>query len=175
MQADAAAVPQIAADSFDIVASDAVLEHVTDLPRMMSEMHRLLRPGGFLWATYGPLWHSFGGDHVSGYDSLVNGYNHLLLDPEEYEKYLDGLGEFSHDEKDGRTWWRNGLFSFLKIEDYDRIITEAGFEWRYFGLVIDPRALKWLRQNPERSNLLLQKVRMLDLVCSGIWTVASKV
>jgi len=38
-------------DSFDAVIADAVLEHVCDPQRCVSEIHRVLRPNGFVVAT----------------------------------------------------------------------------------------------------------------------------
>jgi ubiquinone/menaquinone biosynthesis C-methylase UbiE len=174
-QADASAMPEIPSGSFDVVASDAVLEHVKDLEKVVDEMRRVLRMGGTLWATYGPLWHSFGGDHVSGSDDLANGYNYLLLPPEEYERYLMSMGDFVHNESDGRTWWRNGLFSYLRLDDYTKVITEAGFDRCYCALVIDPRAVIWLKKNSQKGEYLLRKVSMLDLVCSAVCTIAVKI
>lgn len=34
---------------FDVVLAFSVLEHVDDLPRVLSEIHRVLKPGGVLW------------------------------------------------------------------------------------------------------------------------------
>jgi SAM-dependent methyltransferase len=36
--------------TFDAVVCQAVLEHVLDPPRVVAEMHRVLRPGGLLYA-----------------------------------------------------------------------------------------------------------------------------
>jgi SAM-dependent methyltransferase len=48
VQADALALP-FAAESFSLVLSQAVLEHVTDPQRYVDELHRVLVPGGLLW------------------------------------------------------------------------------------------------------------------------------
>ncbi|NKC31025.1 methyltransferase domain-containing protein [Falsiroseomonas selenitidurans] len=37
--------------SFDAVCAEAVLEHVCDPQRCVAEIHRVLRPGGFVWAV----------------------------------------------------------------------------------------------------------------------------
>lgn len=37
-----------AADVFDVVFSSSVLEHVTDLPALQNEIHRVLKPGGMV-------------------------------------------------------------------------------------------------------------------------------
>jgi SAM-dependent methyltransferase len=49
--------------SFDLVMSKDCFEHVVDLPRMMSEIHRVLADGGLLVAGFSPLYYSPWGDH----------------------------------------------------------------------------------------------------------------
>ncbi len=38
-------------DSFDVVAAIEILEHIYEPGKMLGEIHRVLRPGGLLWAT----------------------------------------------------------------------------------------------------------------------------
>ena len=62
--------------SFDGVISNAVLEHVTDIPRLARELQRITRPGG---VTY-HLWHnyySFSGGHLPESLSLEAPWGHL--------------------------------------------------------------------------------------------------
>lgn len=39
----------LADGQFDVVLAFSVLEHVDDLPRVLAEIHRVLKPGGVLW------------------------------------------------------------------------------------------------------------------------------
>lgn len=169
----------IADNSFDIIGSDAVFEHLKHLPDILREFHRILKPGGIVYATFGPLWYSWGGDHISGYDAIDSGYNHLLLEPEEYEVYLESAGEFAHSEHDGRTWIRHGLFSYLRPAAYQDELKKAGFEKIYSGAVIDPRAVRCLREYPEiRQRLLKNKERKLtelDLIVTGMTLLYRKI
>ncbi|RTL03896.1 MAG: SAM-dependent methyltransferase [Acidimicrobiia bacterium] len=48
VQADALALP-FAADVFDLILSQAVLEHVTEPQTYVDELVRVLRPGGLVW------------------------------------------------------------------------------------------------------------------------------
>jgi SAM-dependent methyltransferase len=50
--------------AFGAIFSVAVLEHLLDLPTCLAEMHRLLVPGGRVYAAFGPIWSSSLGHHV---------------------------------------------------------------------------------------------------------------
>ncbi|HQR37409.1 MAG TPA: class I SAM-dependent methyltransferase [Blastocatellia bacterium] len=43
-------------ESFDVIFSYDVFEHVADLPRVLAECHRVLRPGGRLFAMFPPYF-----------------------------------------------------------------------------------------------------------------------
>ena len=62
---------------FDAVISEAVLEHVQDPNRVASEIHRVLKPGGYVCAAV-PFLQGF---HASPHDYqryTVPGFNHLF-------------------------------------------------------------------------------------------------
>jgi SAM-dependent methyltransferase len=50
-------------DSYDIIYSNAVLEHIQDVPRAIAEMHRVLRPGGALILGTHGVWPIHGAPH----------------------------------------------------------------------------------------------------------------
>jgi SAM-dependent methyltransferase len=74
---------------FDLVASAAVLEHVRNLRGAVAEMARVLRPGGWAWHEFGPLYHCYGGDHCIAAYGSDHGYDHLLLDDVDYRRLVD--------------------------------------------------------------------------------------
>lgn len=172
-QADLVRLTNFADSSFDLVGSDAVLEHVKDLPAVLDEFYRVLKPGGVLYAAFGPLWYGYGGDHVSGYDSPYSGYNHLLLTGHDYEKYIEAMGPYSHSEHDGRTWIAHDLFSRLKPREYLAALKFAGFERLFVGAVIDPLSRYCLRDPVTRSKLLA-KAELLDLQVSAMSIIYRK-
>jgi ubiquinone/menaquinone biosynthesis C-methylase UbiE len=51
-----------AADSFDLVHANQVIEHITDLDKFLSEIHRVLRPGGVsvISTENASSWHNIG-------------------------------------------------------------------------------------------------------------------
>jgi SAM-dependent methyltransferase len=175
VQADVTSLEMFPDHAFDLIGSDAVLEHVRELATALKEFNRLLRTGGLLYATFGPLWYCWGGDHISGYDGLSGGYNHLLLDQEDYERYLDGAGAFQHSEHDGRTFIRHDLFSYLGPSQYLRLLQEAGFERVFVGAIVDPRAVKYLATYVECRKRLENVVEgYLDLVITGMIVIYRK-
>lgn len=62
--------------SFDVVISNAVLEHVRDLPLFVSETSRVMRPG----AVLDMLWHNFyapSGGHLQDYEVAQSPWGHV--------------------------------------------------------------------------------------------------
>lgn len=49
--------------TFDVVVSENALEHVMDVPGLLAEIRRRLRPGGRAYIGFGPLYHAPDGDH----------------------------------------------------------------------------------------------------------------
>ena len=157
---------------FDFVVSDAVFEHIRNLPAVLSQLHRVLKSDGLLYAGFGPLWYTHGGDHVSGYDTIHNGFSHLIMDQVSYSKYLEGKGPYVHDEDDGRTWIKNNLFSFLKPHEYINYIQNAGFTKIYNRALLSEKALKLYKTN--KLSPILQKNKIQDILIFGMVIIYSK-
>lgn len=175
IQGDIANLACVADGAFDIVGSDAVFEHVRNLDDVLRESHRVLKQNGLLYASFGPLWHCFGGDHISGHDRISSGYNHLLLRRQDYLRYLADAGDFIHSEHDGRTWVENDLFSYLKIDEYLTRLTDTGFSALHLGVVVEPRAIKYLANYPGSRDRLLSLAGELDLITAGLSVICRKV
>lgn len=166
-QADLAHMNEYPDASFDVVSSDAVFEHLKNLPEVLAEFHRILKPGGVLYATFGPLWYGYGGDHVSGYDAVTSGFNHLVLEKDAYQHYLDGMGEHCHSEHDGRTWIEHDLFSRLTPRQYLSYLENSGFKRLFVSAIVDPLAAECLGKN-KFGKLLIERFNLLDLSVSGM-------
>lgn len=171
-QNDLSNLHQIESSSIDLITSDAVFEHLVQLDVVLKEFKRILKPGGILYSTFGPLWFCWGGDHVSGFDKVENGYNHLILDKDKYFEYLDTMGPYQHNEDDGRTWIKNELFSYLKPDEYINSLTSQGFKKEFVGVILDPRAFECLAKTEVES--ILKDTTKSDLVTSGMTIIYRK-
>ncbi len=159
---------------FDIVGSDAVFEHLKEPSTVCREWNRILKPGGILYATFGPLWYGWHGDHFSGWDCLETGFNHIALSPQEYQVYLDQKPFTEHSEEDGRTWIENGLFSYLKPAQYLDVLAASGFDRKYVGVIIEPRALACLERRPVLKHELTRQHSLMDLLICGMTVIYHK-
>ncbi len=175
MQGDLAHMTSIADASCDVVGSDAVFEHLRDLPSVLKEFRRVLRPGGLVYATFGPLWYGWGGDHVSGHDRVESGFNHLVLSRDDWLQYVDAAQTGDHSEHDGRTWIRHDLFSRLRPTEYLECLAHAGFQREFVSAIIDPRALRALQFSPDLRSTLLRSHRLHDLLVCGMTVIARRI
>jgi ubiquinone/menaquinone biosynthesis C-methylase UbiE len=173
-QADMTDMHMFEENSADIIGSDAVFEHVNQFGPSVKEMYRVLKKDGVLYATFGPLWYSWGGDHISGRDDLKNGYNHIKLAEPEYHTYLDSFGEHQHDSHDGRTWLYNDLFSRLKPIQYIDQLEGAGFKKEYLSVLLEHRALEFSERYPDEFCKLRELHELEDLIITGMTTIYRK-
>jgi SAM-dependent methyltransferase len=130
--------------SVDLIFSSNAFQHVQDLAATLAEVARVLRPGGILYANYGPVWSAPDGSHVEDlsfegrrYDfwegALMPSHAHLVLDEPELVELLTpihgpglarALAGYVH-----RSDWINRLF----FDDYACLFTESPLEVVAFG------------------------------------------
>jgi SAM-dependent methyltransferase len=161
---------QIPPASFDVIACNAVFEHCQNLEKVLMNLYRVLRADGILWSIFCPLYTSYGGDHFSGNSNLQDGYNHLILEPQAYQEYLDSFPPPTvlNSEHDGRTWINSGLLSKLRLDEY-LFLCKKTFGIRFLALTIDPRAFKFKRKYPKQWDLLIAKgYSELDLCVTAV-------
>ncbi len=135
----------LAAGSIDLCASDAVFEHCRDLPAVLAETKRILKIGGRVYASYGPLWWSPGGDHFSGRGGLSEIFNHLLLEPSEYRAYFEHHLLPSEDFQSGGRYVDLDLFSRLTSSGYLDAFLGSGFAIEDSWFILSSRAREFRR------------------------------
>lgn len=113
---------------FNLMTSKDTFEHVMDLPAVLAEMHKRLKPGGRLYAAIGPLWNSPFGDHdtIKRLIGINLPWAHLIVpDHLVLRATARRIGRPLHSYRD------LGL-NMLAFRDYKRILYNAGFEVEFF-------------------------------------------
>jgi len=146
----------VASESMDLAVSDAVFEHCKDMAAVLRELHRVLRPGGFIYATYGPMWFCFGGDHFSGRGGLTHGYSHIELSAGAYKDYFEAQKKPEEDAQSGGRYVELDLFSKLTTGQYFQLYEQQGFRPVETILEISANAIEFRKRWPERFNKLLR-------------------
>ena len=172
-QADLTTLPFIATGSLDIISSDAVFEHIRFPSQVLKEFNRVLAAQGVLYSTFGPLWFSSGGDHISGNDNISNAYNHLTLSPTDYSNYLAGFGPYTPSAHDGRYWINSNLFSKLKVNQYYDVLMEQGFNVKFSLIILNLKGL-WALLCDSRVRKLRNEVGLLNMLMAAMSFIATK-
>ena len=135
LRGEASSVP-LPDGSVDRVFSSNAFQHVHDLPETLAEAARLLRPGGMLYANFGPVWSAPDGSHVEDLEwqgrryqfwegALLPSWSHLVFDEAELTAVLTpihgaglagAIAGYVH-----RSRWINRLF----FDDYVRIFEQS--------------------------------------------------
>jgi ubiquinone/menaquinone biosynthesis C-methylase UbiE len=149
--------------SFDIVASTALLEHVDGVDAAVSEMARMVRPGGVVFANFGPLYFTFGGAHYLG------GFEHLWMSDEEFASYLDNR-DVPYEREEALFYLRHGLFSRWTYRQYLECFRRH-FDVHHVILHVSPRALAFRREHPELWRALCERYAEADLLtfAATVW------
>ena len=81
----------VESESVDVVISLSTFEHFLDVAAVLREIHRVLRPGGRLFANFQPVWTSSAGHHLHQLQSiagLIPPWAHLLWTPDTMRRAL---------------------------------------------------------------------------------------
>lgn len=67
LRSDSRDLDMIQDNSIDIVVSDAVIEHITEIGKVFIEVERILKPGGKAYLSTSPIWFTYNGGHLWRY------------------------------------------------------------------------------------------------------------
>ena len=82
------------AASFDLVLSISTFEHVGDVPRVLAEIARVLKPGGGALISFEPIWTCSYGHHLHHFgpvSKLMPDWGHLIWDKAQMLEELAGV------------------------------------------------------------------------------------
>jgi len=123
-------------NSFDLVLSYDVMEHVADPQQTLRATYRVLRPGGWLLLVFPPYFHPTGA-HLEGYVSRMP-YTQLLFPASVLRRAVD---EILAERRDGyhpqalrpgdRLYGLNGL----TIRRFEQLVRRSGFEVAWLELL----------------------------------------
>jgi hypothetical protein len=149
-----------------------VLEHVRNLRAMVAETARVLRPGGYAWHEFGPLYFSYGGDHCSAAYGESEAYGHILLDESAYQARINDQVFFhGHSDPNLPFWARKDQFSFATAGEYLRLFEER-FSIKHLVVKISPEALTFRDRHPEKWRQMIEAgIGEEDLIIKSLGVV----
>lgn len=106
-------------NTFDLVVSKDAFEHVLDLRRLLGNIFRCLKPGGRLYAGFGPLYKSPNGYHERLHFGLP--WGHLLI-PRSWHLALVNRRR----KKKIRSLYEADTLNELSFADYETIFAQSG-------------------------------------------------
>lgn len=121
-------------EQFDVILSENTFEHVMNVSTLLAEVKERLKPGGRFYVGFGPLYHSYDGDHGWLRDTLPGAkcflwpWGHLL-----FERYaFRQLGK-----KFGRTIDKTYDWPYLdlnqhKVSEFEAMFHNSGMQVAYF-------------------------------------------
>ena len=121
---------------FDLAISSSVFEHVHNFDVALREMFRVLKPGGYLFSHFGPIWSGSYGHHlwwrdgsktVTYHDLLLPAFCHLLMTKSELFEWLTRRGH-QHAGEIARYVFRSTDQNQLMFSDYRRLIDRSQFK-----------------------------------------------
>lgn len=144
-------------DTFDIVSSEALLEHVQQPDRAIAEFHRVAKPRGLVYSIFGPLYFTAGGAHYDG------DFEHLLQTDEDFARWLRQRNRPGDEE--GLGYLDAGMFSRWRADQYLRAF--EAYDVLSSAVFLSPEARKFQQRRPADWARLRETYDERDLLISG--------
>lgn len=132
----ASEIPEVFGERFDVAVSICAMEHMLDLPLILKNIWKSLKPDGFFYASFAPIWSGPAGSHFwiseafNFANSPENGvplYCHLLETPESFrEKMADRFDEATLDRLTEEIFHSDKI-NHLFLKDYIQLMEASPF------------------------------------------------
>jgi len=155
---DARTLP-FADDTFDIVSSEALLEHVAHPAPAIREMHRVATPRGLVYANFGPLFHTAGGAHYDG------DFEHLLLDRQPFIEMVERRNR-PLEREECLHYFEHDMFSYWTADEYLHEFHEHAV--LHSAVFVSPTARRFRRTHAAEWAQLRARYSERDLLISGL-------
>lgn len=138
-------------NQWDLVFSSSAFEHIQELDIAMAEMHRILRPGGYLYTHFGPIWSCSFGHHlwlthngvlINYHNCLLPPWCHLLMSKDELAALVSQQLDRQLTQKIVEFVFHSGEQNQLMFDDYKRIFDGSAFKQIFFKGYDDPKLNK---------------------------------
>ncbi len=113
--------------NFDLIVSKDSFEHILDLGGMLAAMRSRLRPGGRVYAGFGPLYHSPFGDHDAVRPPVPVPWVHLMLGDRRV------LARVNRRRRQKVSSIQDLGLNQLALSDYKRLFADSGLKVVWFA------------------------------------------
>lgn len=156
-------------ESFDIIFSTSVIEHIQDYSGAYREMYRILKPDGVIIHDYGSFY-SVNGGHALGI--LDSPWAHVRLSQKDYLRYIEQLRPFEVEE--AKNWILKALNPCLISKMQEYLIT-AGFNIKLWKGGLGKHGLSGFSPEILKDSFRLNPgITLEDLAYGNIFFVAGK-
>jgi SAM-dependent methyltransferase len=154
-------------NSFDIITSYDVFEHVENVHKVLDECCRVLRSGGILYAVFPPFYHPTG-SHLDGFASKMP-YANLLFSPKALMTAATAILEERGDRyrpsalrPHDKLWSLNGV----TVKGFRRMVKSTGFSRSKvtYAPLFSPMNSKWRSWRMKYYACLFKPLRTIPLV-----------
>jgi len=132
-------IPSVLYERFDVIFSIAAFEHITMFPIALDKMCQALKPGGFLFSMWSPIWSAHDGHHlptiIDKYGREMNfgkspipPWGHLLMRPPELYGHLLGFTDMESAARIVYFVYHSSHINRLFTEDYLAFINSSQFQ-----------------------------------------------
>ncbi len=152
-------IPGVFHNRFDAIVSSCAFEHINNLEQVIENIYQCLKPGGFFYSQFGPVWSGVNGSHFwvseklnfnTAQDFKIGPYDHLLDTPNSFREKMKNT--FSSETLNHliHAIYHDNHINRLFFDEYDAIMKLSKF-----------KNYRCILQNPSTNKRLSQKLTYL--------------